>query len=335
MDVVICALALLSGMIGAGFASGREILRFFASHGAASSAAVLFACGGLYVLFLRLCRQMERCGAPSAGALCRARFGASFGRFSLFLFFLLSAITGGAMLAACAELAALVLPLRRAWGLGLAVSLLAGAAMALRGAGGLAAPGGALCLLLPVMFARLAALPPGESCFLPAMTPDIPVRAAADGLCYAALNAAMLLGALPMLMQMPAPRRVLAVRLFCLLFGLLLMAGAAVCLRHMPAVIRQPLPFVALGRRLGGGYLLLAACMYTAALSTLCAMLCAMMRMLPLPRAASLAVSCCVCLAPACVGFAPMVERVYPVLGAVCAGLLGLLCFAPAAAPPQ
>ena len=35
------ALALLGGVIGAGFASGRELVRFFAGHGAMTGAAVL------------------------------------------------------------------------------------------------------------------------------------------------------------------------------------------------------------------------------------------------------------------------------------------------------
>ena len=34
MTVLSCALALLSGVTGAGFASGREIAFFFSSHGA-------------------------------------------------------------------------------------------------------------------------------------------------------------------------------------------------------------------------------------------------------------------------------------------------------------
>ena len=47
MDILCCALALLGGVIGAGFASGREIVRFFAAHGAMGFIAVAFALAAL------------------------------------------------------------------------------------------------------------------------------------------------------------------------------------------------------------------------------------------------------------------------------------------------
>ena len=51
MDILCCALALLGGVIGAGFASGREIVRFFAAHGAMGFIAVTFALAALLALF--------------------------------------------------------------------------------------------------------------------------------------------------------------------------------------------------------------------------------------------------------------------------------------------
>ena len=63
MQIVSCALALLAGVVGAGFASGREVSRFFAGHGKAAPAAVLLASGSLLFFFLRLCEKMERLGA--------------------------------------------------------------------------------------------------------------------------------------------------------------------------------------------------------------------------------------------------------------------------------
>ena len=43
MAAVSVALALLGGVIGAGFASGREIVRFFAMHGHMAFAAAVCA----------------------------------------------------------------------------------------------------------------------------------------------------------------------------------------------------------------------------------------------------------------------------------------------------
>ena len=327
MAAISCALALLSGVIGAGFASGREITRFFASHGAASIAAVLLAVFTLCVLFWRLCIQMECAGVSSLSALCRIHLGVPLGRVCTALFFLLMGVTGGAMLAACAELTALVLPVRHAYGIGLIITLALSVWLSCMGLSGLAVPGAALCVLLPVMLLRLLALPTGEACCFPSMTPDLPVRAAADGAVYGALNAAMLAGALPMLLALGAETRKRAIVFFAALFGTLLALGCAVCRRHLPAVWDQPMPFVYLSRSLGsGGYFLLAACLYAAAISTLCAMLAGLMRMMPWGCAPSAALSSLVCLGFAQAGFSKIVSTGYPVLGAVCAGLMRLLC---------
>ena len=332
MASISCMLALLSGAVGAGFASGREIVCFFACHGYGAGAAVVFALATLFALLLALPARMEDTGCASLQALCRVRFGLRLGRLCAGLFFLLCAVTGGAMLAACAELCALALPIRHAYGAGLSVSLLLGALLALGGLRALALPGLALCLLLPALFARLFFLPAGEACFLPGMTPDLPVRAAADGAVYAALNAALLAGIMPMLLPLSRRERLRSAALFTAVFGLLLTAGVWICLRHLPAVLRQPLPFVALQRLSGGSYLPVAAAMYAAALSSLPPMLLGMARMLPLSRSGSLLISALICLALSLAGFTPLIESGYPALGSLCATLLFPLCFpAPAA----
>ena len=83
------------------------------------------------------------------------------------------------------------------------------------------------------------------------MAPDLPVRAAADGAAYGALSAAQLSGMLSLLAAQPKRLRQRAVLLFVLFFGGILTLGTAVCRRHMPAIIHQPLPFVYLSRSLG------------------------------------------------------------------------------------
>lgn len=226
------------------------------------------------------------------------------------------------MLAACAELAALTLPIHHAYGIGLAASLLLGIILAARGLSGLALPGTALVLLLPMLLLRLLTLPMGEACFSPMRSA---IGAAASGISYGALNAAMLTGALPLLLPMKAPQRRRAVLLFTLLFAALLALGIAVLRRHRQAAFFHSLPFVMLSRSLGKtGYYLCAACLYAAALSTLCAMLAGLWHMLPGIR--GMFVSALGCLFFAFWGFSVLVARGYPALGAVCAALLGLLC---------
>ena len=207
MDILCCALALLGGVIGAGFASGREIVRFFAAHGAMGFIAVAFALAALLALFALLPIRLAAEGQTGLSGLCRARFGARVGRVCGALFFLLSAVTGGAMLAACAELSALVWPIRHAYALGFAVTAVLAALLCAFETRGLAVVGGALCGILPILLIRLLLLPPGEACFLPEGPPDAVLRAALDGTLYAALNAAMMAGALPMLLTLSARRR--------------------------------------------------------------------------------------------------------------------------------
>ena len=327
MAAVSVALALLSGVIGAGFASGREIVRFFAMHGRMAFAAAVCALFMLHVLFLRLPAQLARYGAGTLPQLCILRLGRRFGALCGGLFLLLAAITGGAMLCACAELGALVLPVRHAYGLTLISTLLLAILLAAHGLDGLALPGAVLSLLLPALLVHLGLLPAGEACFLPAMSPELPVCAVCDGAAYGALNAAMLAGMLPLLIPLGRKTRQRAVRLFTLLFGGLLLGGVLVCLRHLPALLNQPLPFVWLSRRLGaGGYLLVAGCMYVAALSTLCAMLSAIRSAFPVPAGRGACLAALPCLFFALVGFLPLIDCGYPALGALCAGLLLLLC---------
>ena len=132
-----------------------------------------------------------------------------------------------------------------------------------------------------------------------------------------------------MLLTLSRENRRRSVALFCLLFGAMLMLGVSVCRRHMQSILLQPLPFVWLSRSLGvSGYRLVALCLYAAALSTLCAMLCAAARMLLPSRSlpVRLGLACLLSLLFAHLGFGHIVQSVYPILGAVCAGLLLLLC---------
>jgi len=327
MNPLSAALALLSGTIGAGFASGREIVRFFAAHGSMAPAAVACALLSLAFFFLRLCAQMERSGCDSLPSLCHLRFGQRLGALCCLLFFILCAVTGAAMLSACAEIGALLLPMRHAYGLTLAAILLFGLLLAKREIAGLALPGAALCVLLPLLLLPMLTADRGEACFLPAMAPDLPVRALCDGMAYGALNAAMLGPMLPALLILNPRRRRRSVLLFLLLFGALLALAVSICRQRMAEIYMHPMPFVALSRIPGKrSYLLLCACMLAAAFSTLLAMLCAMRRLLPFSKNAALAFSAACCLLFASIGFGPLVSSGYPVLGALCAGLLIVLC---------
>lgn len=322
MAALAAALSLLGGVIGAGFASGREIVCFFAMHGRAAFVSVAAALLTLYALFTRLPERMRQLGASSLAQLCTLALGSRFGRLCGALFFLLFAVTGGAMLSACAHLGALMLPIRHAGPLTLLLTLLAAAGLSSHSLAALAAPGALLALLLPALLVRLLALPGGEAGFVPGASL---ILSAANGTAYGALSAAQMAGLLAQLAAYDARTRRHAAALFALLFGGMLAAGTLVCLRHLPSVLHQPLPFVFLSRALGkGGYRLVGAAMYAAAFSTLCAMLRAMQAALAFKGAALAAAI--VCLLFALAGFPALIGKGYPVLGALCAGLLLILC---------
>lgn len=325
MAAMTMALALLGGVVGAGFASGREILRFFAGHGRMAGAAIACALMTLFALFIRLPAQMQRHSADSLLSLCRIRLGRRFGALCGALFMLLCAVTGAAMLAALSELGALMLPVRHAYALSMAFSLLLALMLSLQGICGLALPGALLAFLFSLLLMRLWRLPAGEACFLPMMAPDLPVRASLDGAVYGALSSAQMAGLLTQLSAQPAKTRFRATALFLVFFGLMLSAGTAVCQRHLPALIHQTLPFVSLSRSLGfSGYMLVALSMYAAALSTLCAMLRALMPPGGGLRHALWGAGACLLLS--LIGFDAIIAHGYPLLGALCAGLLLVLC---------
>ena len=79
MDILCCALALLGSVVGAGFASGREIVRFFAAHGAMGFVAVAFSLAALAALFLCLAERLSAAGQTGLPGLCASRFGARVG----------------------------------------------------------------------------------------------------------------------------------------------------------------------------------------------------------------------------------------------------------------
>lgn len=166
MDILCCALALLSGVIGAGFASGREIVRFFAAHGAmALSPSPLrlprcWRCSALLPI---------RLGRRRADRPFRACAGRASGRASAGCAAHCSFCSPPSQAARCSRPARSfprssgrsatpmpsASPSRRC-----SAALLC--AFETRG---LAVVGGALCGLLPILLIRLLLLPPAKPAF--------------------------------------------------------------------------------------------------------------------------------------------------------------------------
>lgn len=301
---------LCGAVVGAGFASGREISAFFARFGVWSWAGVLTAGGVMGWICLGLLRRPGVAGMPY---VWQGRWQARLWR-GMFTALLVS--TGGAMLAGGGEIAALMLPLRWARIIGLAVTMLLGWHLA--GGESKSLTGVSRGLILCLLGVVLAGL------FLPArravrVTPTGGPEGIALGLCYGGFNVAL---AAPVVAawgkRLPeGEKRRCACGLAAVLTALLA-CGNGVLLKHT-ALADEQLPFVMLLSPWGKwGYMLAAGALYLAALTTLVACvkgLAALLgRRLPLSMIAMAALSLG--------GLEEIVGVAYPLLGGGCFLLL-------------
>ena len=330
------AFAVVSAIVGAGFASGREIVTFFTCAGWASWLGVAAATGLLGALTAMLAALARRGGARSFPGIYAAAMGRECGEAIQLLHGVTMLLTATVMLAAGGELGALALPFRYAYPIALAATLLLGLVLARRDFRLLQGLG---ALLAPAMFVYYLCLAldgsPAPRPYLAAeVTVDLSgnvVAACFLGALYAALNAAMSGGVLAALAHgVLRPRRV-GLLTGALLLALLVPANAAL-LRAGEGVRALALPGVVLAARWGTtGFYASVLVMWLSVLSTLAAALGSLRGQAAevglKPRLAVLAASlAALCLSV--VGFQPLVRVGYPVLGWICAvTLLALVPF--------
>lgn len=315
-DELQTALAIVATVVGAGFASGREIVRFFSAFGAWSWAGCVLAAAFLAAFCIWAARASQKWQAYDLGSLCRAAIGGVFGQAAAWLNGVLITITAGAMIAAMGELAALSLPVRPAYEIGVLFALSAGFLLSRRGLSAIAGAGMWLlptCALLYLLLLRVPAPMPAKP--MGGAWRTFPLAFA-----YAALNAALGCG---VLCEVGRERDKASVYRACAMAGgllLLLLLGAnAVLTRHLAAVGNAALPIVMIARALGApGYWLCVAALSLAVMSTLIALIRTLARMLEprLPSAAGSLLSVLLPCAAGLIGFQNLVGRLYPLLGA-------------------
>ncbi len=288
-------------MVGAGFASGREIMQFFSRYGAFSWVLIVYAAG---ITFFMLRRMLTR--RPMGDSMMEKAL--------LSLFFI---TVGGGMTAASGELWALTVPFPCARTAGRLITL----AVCLRLAGG-SLRGMAFLgrTLLPLLLAALLLClrVPGDGSALPSVSGKEALTALVLVTGYCGLNGMTAAGvfcgdANP---WMAKKRNHMA--LGCgLLTGLLLAAGNAALLPHAARLGDAALPTVTLLRAYGKtGYYLAAAVLYSASATTLIAVLRGLLTIMPLclRRHEKSAVGLTV-LAVSLLGFSEIVAAAYPALG--------------------
>lgn len=323
------AFAICAAIIGAGFASGREIVSFFACFGAASFLGAAAASAGVGALVYAVMLLSARTQSSSFAHIYGALMGKPCEDAVSVLHSLLCLITASAMLAAGAELGTLTFPVRHSQLLGFLLTLLAALAAVLSGFRTLSSMG---ALLIPLTFLYFFAMAAG--C-------DYPIEFAADGilpaipmgLIYAAFNGALAGGAVCAAgLGGASPARTA-----CLTGGImfLLLSCADLAMLRAGDIVRQmSMPSVVLAANWGVfGYYASISVMWLAILTTLIAMLhtlvsqvtCAGIRRLP---------AVCISLFGAALfsvcGFSSLVSAVYPLLGWVCGfALVALMLFLP------
>ena len=322
------ALAAVAAVGGTGYASGRELVLFFAQTGWAGWIGIAFASVVFGLLMALLCHWAGSCQAGDYIDFCRRLMGRRAGSVAGWLYALLLAMTAAVILSGAGELGALTLPLAhgRFWGalLALGMALL----LNLKQARALPALGLALLLTGALFYGALA---------FDAQPPRIPLRGSVQlslegswpaaillGLAYAAMKAPLAGG---LALRFGGGARPARVGLLCggMLGALLACANAAVA-RGGRLLLAQAMPTVLLSARWGApGFWLCAGFGFLCAVSTLTAVLVGLIDLLRWGgrQAALLALALA---ALACgLGLHRFVGAGYPALGWLCGALMLVL----------
>ncbi|MBR5109400.1 MAG: hypothetical protein IK099_04325 [Clostridia bacterium] len=294
--------AIVSAMVGAGFASGREIITFFSRYGPLSWLLVIWAAimmGWLIHAYLSI---------ASDGSNPFFRF---VGKPVMLLMF---AAAGGAMTAAAGEVAALTLPVFHARIIGCLLTLAAGIVISRKTVKALGMIGRILVPLMLVAFFFCFRLSAKSSCDAPAAIPSV-WFALFQLLGYCGLNVTLSSGVIREAGTQCKDCRKLVVWTG-ILIGMLLCAGNAAMVSHAAAMENEPLPVVMLLRNYQKtGYCLSASVLYLAVFSTLTAILRAMRELFPQGMKHPGAWSGLMCAVFSLLGFDLLVQYAYAALG--------------------
>lgn len=316
------ALAAIAAVVGAGFASGREIVSFFTMHGRWCWAGVVLCCAAMGLLVAMLVKLAKRTGSASLPQLFTRVMDERCGEAVQVVYTLLLMIVCAAMCSAAGEMGALAVPSVFARPAGTACAL-ALALCASKSSAALAKGGGAAAAVMIVFYGMLCLC--GNAASAPAQQNGFAVSAGLGAL-YACLNAALAAGVICSAGQRAAsPARA---GLYTALLLLALLVPACCALGKLGAT-DLALPSVMLAGELGAaGFWLSLGALFAAVVTTLAASLHSLKQQLcqtGLPEKFAMPAALAGSLLLSVVGFAPIVNVGYPLLGFLCAMLLPAL----------
>ncbi len=323
------AFAICAAIIGAGFASGREIVSFFSGLGGASYLGVFAASAALGGLVYVILRLSIRTRASSFPQLYGALMGNACRDAVHILHLLLCLTASAAMLSAGAQLGALTFDCQSSHLIGLALTLSCGIISVCTGMNSLSLLGSILTPAIAVYYLTMA------------RNGRYPVEFALDtlpvalpmGILYACFNTALSGGAICLTAYKNVSPTRTALLTGSMMLILLLCANEAM-LRAGDAFRRAALPSVVLAIQWGtAGYYISIFILWLSILTTLCALLHSMRAQLislRMPSAAALLLPALGALALSACGFDVLVNIGYPLLGWICCcALIALLLFLP------
>lgn len=316
------ALAAIAAIVGAGFASGREIVSFFTMHGKWWGLGVALcsaATGFLTAMLVKLAKRTKSTALPQLfSRVMDERCGESV----QVVYTLLLMVVCAAMCSAAGEMGALALDGRYARPAGTAIAI-ALSLIAAKNGRNLARSGAAAAAVLFIFYLAICTAAGDGRAAAPESSLMI---SGGFGVLYACLNTALAAGVICSAGQEAASPARAGVYAALLLAGLLFTACAALGRLGRTELV---LPSVALAGEMGAaGFWLSLSALYAAAVSTLATSFFSLKEQL---RLAGLAEIWCMPAAVAgalllsVVGFSPIVNVGYPLLGFLCAMLLPAL----------
>ncbi|MBE5793877.1 MAG: hypothetical protein E7323_04265 [Clostridiales bacterium] len=324
------ALMFVGAFIGAGFASGREVVSFFSRYGACSWGLILLSAGTMTAL-CALCLRSAK--AANGCQWCAIYREDSFAVRNLAegCILLLQIIMGGSMISASGHIFALIFPVKHAYLLGTGVTI----AIAVLISGANLKPMTVLSSLLAVLFvmAVVGVLifdgNDSQMIVLPRIDDGHIIEGAFRSVAYAALNLALSIGMICRCGGCSCRSSNRSAVLFGLMLTGLLLVSNYLYLKH-PEVQSVTFPMVSLLARFGRvGYMVSLSLMYLAIVTTLSAGLYALRAGLEVhgTKATALWLTVLLPLAVSFAGFENLVDRWYGMAGLLCLLLVFLPLF--------
>lgn len=329
------AAAVVAAAAGAGFSSGREVVLFFSQMGWASWVGVGFASVIFGLLCAVVCHFAQETGARTFLGVYRRVLDARQGAVVGAIHGLLMALTAGVMAVAVGEMAALALPLRGAFWMGVLFSTGLALLMSAKGMRGVALMGVPALALCGVFYLALALDPRPVTVYpryqtVPELSGSVTAAILLATL-HAALNASIAGGVTACFAERAC--RPAQFGLWCggMMF-LLLSASNAAILRGGKELFSQALPTVVLAARWGKfGYYGCILVMWLCSLTTLAAALGSLAGQMDDSQSSRRALTIVLAagiLLTFLMGFERFIELGYPMLGwASVFAMAGLACY--------